>query len=53
MKTPTIEYSVTKLALLASEAGFSLDDLTQMLNSGVKMEELLEIMGHKLTTPLQ
>jgi hypothetical protein len=54
MKTRTIEYSVTKLALLAREVGFSLDDLTQMLNSGVTMEELLEIIGLKLTgRPLQ
>ena len=53
MNTPTIENTVAKLVLLAREAGLSLDDLAQMLNSGVTMDELLEIIDLKLTSPLQ
>jgi hypothetical protein len=52
MNSPPIESSVAKLVLLAKEAGLSIDDLAQMLDSGFTTRELLEIIALRLTSPV-
>jgi hypothetical protein len=48
MDSPSpVEQTIAKLALLAKEHGLSVDDLIEMLNSGVSMADLLRCLTPK------
>ncbi len=57
MQTAALVSGVNKLAMAGEQAGFSVEQMIQMLNAGVTIETLLELISWRLgqvsrTTPL-
>ena len=52
MEQPSLFSTVRKFALLAQEAGFSLDTMIQFLDAGVTMETLVRMVAMELQTPM-
>jgi hypothetical protein len=50
MESPSTAGTVYKLALAGEQAGFSLEDMISLLNSGVTVETLLQLIEWRLTT---
>jgi hypothetical protein len=48
MQRTSIALSVYKLALAGEQAGFSLEDMIQMLNAGLTVESLLRLIEWRL-----
>jgi len=48
MQQPTLIRAVEKLAQAGEQAGFSVEDLIRMLNAGLTVETLLDIIGRNL-----
>jgi hypothetical protein len=49
MHRPSIAESVYKLAIAGEQAGFSLEDMIQILNAGVTVETLLHLIERRLS----
>jgi hypothetical protein len=45
---PGLVSAVSKLALVGQRAGFSIDEIIRMLNGGLTVEELLELIELRL-----
>ena len=45
MERPLLKSAIHKLALAGEQAGFSLDQMIQMLNDGISVEQLIEVIG--------
>ena len=50
MQQPTLVRAVEKLAEAGRQAGFSVEDMIRMLNSGLTVETLLDIIDGSLQT---
>ena len=48
---PTLVRAVEKLAMAGEKAGFSVADMIRMLNAGVSVEGLLDIIERSLRAP--
>jgi hypothetical protein len=48
MATPSLTKAIGKLAVAAEQAGLSVDRMIEMLNSGVSVETLLELIVWRL-----
>jgi hypothetical protein len=48
MQQPTLIRAVEKLAQAGEQAGFSVEDLIRMLNAGLTVETLLDIIERNL-----
>ncbi len=46
---PSIVVSFYKLALAGEQAGFSLEDMISLLNAGLTVETLLDLIERRLT----
>lgn len=44
MATPTLQQSIFKLAMAGEQAGFTVEQMIQMLNAGVTIEGLLRLI---------
>jgi hypothetical protein len=53
MQQPTLVRAVERLAQAGEKAGFSVEDMIQILNAGVSVEALLDIIARSLQTPPQ
>ena len=49
MATPSVAASVFKLALAGEQAGFTIEQMIALLNSGLTVETLLLVIEWKLT----
>ena len=49
MATSSLIKAIGKLAIAGEEAGFSIDEMIEMLNSGVTVESLLQLISFGLT----
>jgi hypothetical protein len=49
MESPSTAVTVYKLALAGEPAGFSLDDMISLLNFGLTVETLLQLIEWRLT----
>ena len=47
---PSIVVSFCKLARAGEQAGFSLEDMISLLNAGLTVETLLDLIERRLTT---
>lgn len=45
MQQPTLRRAIERLAEAGERAGFSVEDLIRMLNAGLTVETLLDIIG--------
>ena len=50
MATPSLRNSIAKLALAGEQAGFTVEQMIQMLNAGVTVEGLLGLIEWRLET---
>jgi hypothetical protein len=48
MQQPTLARAVERLAQAGEQAGFSVEDMIQILNAGVSLETLLDIIDRSL-----
>jgi len=48
MERPLLISAIHKLALAGQQAGFSVEQMIQMLNEGVSVEELIEVIGLRI-----
>jgi len=48
MQRPSTAQTVYKLAMAGEQAGFSLGQMIQMLNAGISVESLLELIEWRL-----
>jgi hypothetical protein len=48
MQRPSIAQSVCKLALAGEQAGFSVEGMIQMLNAGITVKTLLDLIEWRL-----
>ena len=48
MATPSLQASVCKLAIAGEQAGFTVEQMIQMLNDGVSIEGLLRVIAWRL-----
>ena len=48
-----LDSTVAKLALIAEAVGISAHDLTDLLESGVTLREILELIAMRLLTPVR
>jgi len=51
MQRPPTAQTVSKLAMAGEQAGFSLEQMIQMLNAGITVESLLELIEWRLREP--
>jgi hypothetical protein len=49
MATPSIATSVFKLAVAGEQAGFTVEQMIQLLNAGITVETLLRLIEWNLT----
>jgi len=54
MSTSRLRESIEKLAIIGQEAGFSTEQMIELLNAGVEMNTLLDLISWRLeqSTPL-
>ena len=50
MATPSLQASIAKLAIAGEQAGFTVEQMIQMLNAGVTIERLLGLIEWRLGT---
>ncbi|HWY52977.1 MAG TPA: hypothetical protein VNZ03_00835 [Terriglobales bacterium] len=48
MQQPVLDRTIEKLAQAAEQAGLSIEDLIRILNAGVSVERLLDLIGRGL-----
>jgi hypothetical protein len=48
MATPSLVRAIGKLAAVGERAGFTLEEMIQLLDSGVSVETLLELIAQRL-----
>ena len=48
MATPSLVRAIGKLAAAGERAGFTLEEMIQLLDSGVSVETLLELISRRL-----
>ena len=48
MATPSLQNSICKLAMAGEQAGFTVEQMIQMLNAGVTIEGLLALIEWRL-----
>jgi hypothetical protein len=48
MATPSLIKAIGKLAVAGEQAGFSVEQMIEMLNSGVSIETLIELISCRL-----
>lgn len=48
MEKPTLVTAVNKLAMAGEQAGFSLEQMIEMLNSGLSVATLLDLISWRL-----
>lgn len=51
MQTSTLESSIQKLALIGVQAGFSVEQMIELLNAGVGVDTLLDLISWRLEQP--
>jgi hypothetical protein len=51
MQQPVLTRAVEKLAHAGEQAGFTVEDMIRMLNAGVSVESLLDIIERSLRAP--
>ena len=51
MATPSIAASVFKLAMAGEQAGFTIEQMIDLLNAGVTVDALLRLIERKLSIP--
>jgi hypothetical protein len=51
MEQPTVERAIERLARAGERAGFSVADMIRMLNVGISVETLLDIIERSLRAP--
>jgi hypothetical protein len=49
MATPSLQTSIAKLAIAGEQAGFTVEQMIQMLNAGVTVEGLLRLIEWRMT----
>jgi hypothetical protein len=52
MQRPSIDDSIFKLAMAGEQAGFTVEQMIQLLNAGLSIEGLLTLIGWKLNLPV-
>jgi hypothetical protein len=48
MENPSLQTAINKLAIFGERAGFSVEQMIQILNSGVSVETLLQLIASNL-----
>lgn len=48
MEPPLLLSAIRKLALAGMQAGFSVEQMVQMLNDGISVEELIALIGLRI-----
>jgi len=51
MATPSLQESIFKLAMAGEQAGFTVEQMIQLLNSGLTVESLLRLIEWRLSPP--
>jgi hypothetical protein len=51
MVTPTLVRAIGKLAAAGERPGFTLEEMIQLLDSGLSVETLLELIARRLEAP--
>jgi hypothetical protein len=51
METPSLVRAIGKLAAAGERAGFTLEEMIQLLDSGVSVATLLELITRRLEAP--
>jgi hypothetical protein len=51
MQQPTLVRAIERLATEGEKAGFSVEDMIRMLNAGISVETLLDIIDRSLQAP--
>lgn len=51
MATPSLVIAIGKLAAAGERAGFTLEEMIQLLDSGVSVATLLELISRRLEDP--
>jgi hypothetical protein len=49
MDNPSLLMTINKLAIFGERAGFSVEQMIQMLNAGISMETLLQVIDSNLS----
>jgi len=49
MERPSLAASVCKLAMAGEQAGFTVEQMIRLLNAGINVETLLDIIERRLT----
>jgi|KBSSwiS6_1023812.scaffolds.fasta_scaffold74278_2 hypothetical protein len=49
---PDLENSVAKLAILGEQAGFKVQDMVNLLQAGLTLETLLDLIAWRLESPV-
>ena len=49
MEKPSLADSVSKLAMAGEQAGFTLEQMIRLLNAGITVETLLDIIERRLS----
>jgi hypothetical protein len=52
MATPSLQASIAKLAMAGEQAGFTVEQMIQMLNAGVTLEGLLRLIEWRFSLPI-
>jgi len=53
MQQPVLARAIERLALAGEQAGISVEDMIQILNAGVRVEALLDLIGQNLQASLK
>jgi uncharacterized protein YoaH (UPF0181 family) len=48
MENPSLQTAVNKLAIFGEQAGFSVEQIIQILNAGISMDTLLQLIASNL-----
>jgi hypothetical protein len=49
MKQPSLEIAVAKLAIAGEQAGFTLEQMIELLNGGLSVASLLDLIQYRLS----
>jgi hypothetical protein len=52
MATPSLQAGIFKLAMAGEQAGFTVEQMIQMLNAGLTIEDLLSLIERRLAAPV-
>lgn len=52
MEKPSLQIAIAKLAIAGEQAGFSLEQMIELLNAGLTVAALLDLIQWRLTKPI-